>query len=90
MKVYAKNYNLVCEPYEVQTQNSSHLLINTSNSNNIAKIIDIDEEYNDHNKYHCGDIVIYDAQYASKCMLCGKEYIIFCEGDVLAIIKEDE
>lgn len=90
MKVYAKKHNMVCEPYEPNNQNANSLLISTSNSNNIAKIIDIDTKDNYDCKYQCGDIVVYDEQYATKCVLCGKEYIIVSEVDVLAIIKEDE
>ena len=89
MKIYARNYNVVCEPYKPQNQTSNSLLIDISNSNNIAKIIDIDPIYDDC-AYDCGDIIVYDEQYAIKCVLCGKEYIIVGTSDIYATIKEDE
>lgn len=90
MKIYARNYNFVCEPYKPQNQSSNSLLIDVSNSNNIAKIIDIDPIIHDDCVYDCGDIIVYDEQYATKCVLYGKEYIIVGSSDVVATIKEDE
>lgn len=91
MKVYAKNNTLVCEPYELQNQNSNTLLIGIENCNDIAKIIDIDTtKTNNEDNYMVGDIIVYDTKYVKECVLCGKKYLMIPRCNVLAIIKEDE
>ena len=91
MRVYAKNNTLVCEPYELKNQSSSSLFVSIDNSDNIAKIIDLDDSINNDYGYNRNDIIIYDnTKYVKECVLCGKKYIMIPKCNVFAIIKEDE
>lgn len=90
MKVYAKNYYLLCEPYELKTPSSNGLLLGMENSKNVAKIIDIGNEFEDHCDFKCDDIVLYNADEAKECVLGGKKYVVVYSSDVYALIKEGE
>ena len=90
MKVYAQNYYLLCEPYELQSQSSSGLFIGMENSKNVAKIIDIGNKSVKHCDLKCDDIILYNADKAKEYVLGGKKYIIVYKSDIYAVIKEGE
>ena len=91
MKLYAKNGYLICEPYELINKNSNSLLIQNTNVNNVAKIIEKGETQSLYTiDYEVNDIILYNTDEAKEYILNGKKYVIVDAVDVLAIIKEDE
>lgn len=90
MKVYAQNYYVLCEPYELKSQSTSGLFVNIENSKNVAKIIDIGTEWEDACNFKCDDIILYNSEEARECIVGGKKYIVVYSADIYALIKEDE
>ena len=87
MRIYAKNYYLICEPYELTNTNSNSLLIQNTNTNKIAKVID---DWGCRCCCEIGEIVLYNEDKAKEYMLNSKKYIIVHNDDILAVIREDE
>ena len=92
MKVYVKNYYLLCEPYELQTPTANGLFVGIENSKNIAKIIDIGKDITWGNECNLenGDIILYNENETKECIVCGKKYVIVHPSDVYATIKEED
>lgn len=92
MKLYAKNGYLICEPYELINKNSNSLLIQNTNANNVAKVIERGEINGLYATidYEVNDIILYNTDKAKEYILNGKKHIIIDAVDVFATIREDE
>lgn len=87
MEVYSRNGYVICEPYELTNQNQNSLLIQNTNTYNVAKVID-DGRYD--SCCEINDIILYNEDNAKEYMLNGKKYIIVNSVDVFAVIREEE
>nr|DAT84981.1 MAG TPA: 10 kDa chaperonin [Caudoviricetes sp.] len=89
MKLLAQNNYFICKPYELQNQSSNSLLIQNSNSDNMAQIIDLHEDIAKVTPYYIGDIILYNKDNAEECVVNNEKYIVVELTDIYAIIKEE-